>query len=538
MSELTDTSLVERAAKGDVDAFRLLVERYKGLVFGVAFHLLGEAEGARDVAQDVFIRAWLRLGQLRDSSKVGSWLRQVAANECRSWIGRQPRLAHLDEDASTIDPVSESDNRLLLAAALNSIDEASRLTVILFYLHAYSIKEIADFLDEPTTTIKSRLRNARTKLRRRMEDVLESNLSRESLPEEFAARVARLLGAVKSGDEDTIRSLLQADPGLVSANDEPGRHSPLHIAAGSGDTAVVELLLSYGANPNALDEGDNASPLHHAAERGRLEVVKLLLAAGADINWDLTVHQASPLGWATMFEPTQVEVAEYLIAQGANVDIFSAIALGYRSAVQDLVERDPIVLRQRMSRCERFRSPIEFATERRQFEIARLLAELGSEITLAEAAGMGLVELVSSRLQERPAMPNLLNALQAAVRAGQIETARLLLQSGTDPNYAPQGTSLIFDAIGANDRPMAELLIDFGADLEFKDHQWKSSALGWQVFFARATETQLAIDLGSIIDSSLLDLALAGERGEIRRFSPGTPAEYRAVHKILKQETE
>jgi len=530
---LADRILVERVLGGDVDTFGQVVNRYQGLVFGVAYHHFGNAEEARDIAQDVFIRAFMRLDQVRDTASLGSWLRQIAINACRAKTPRLPKHDWIESVDLAVDPIPSIDSKLLVSAALGSIDESSRLTVVLFYLHAYSIKEIGEFLDEPATTIKSRLRNARAKLRRGLEELLERNLNQESLPPEFAERVTRLIQAVKAADESTIRTLLQDDPTLASTTEEPGRHTPLHIAAGSGDTAIVELLLAHGANPNALDEGDNASPLHHAAERGRLDVVKLLVEAGSNIDWDLTVHHASPLGWATMFEPTQRDVAEYLIAQGAKVDIFSAISLGDLPKVRQLVETDPIVLRQRMSRCERFRSPIEFATERRQFEIARLLVELGSEITLSEAAGLGHVDLVSHRLLEKPTKSGIEMALKSAVLAGQVSTARLLLDAGADPNYAPQGTSLIFDSIGANDRTMSELLIEFGADLEFKDPQWHSSALGWQVFYGRVEATQLAIDLGSEVTPNLTELAHSGERGELRRWSTGTPVEFGSVICLL-----
>jgi len=333
---------------------------------------------------------------------------------------------------------------------LRALDEASRLTVILFYFRAYSIKEIGEFLDEPTTTIKSRLRNARAKLRKELEEILENSLSRKPLPENFAERVTRLI------------------------------------------------------------------------------------AAGADVNWDLTVHHSSPLGWAVLFEPVQTEVAEYLIGHGANHSIFTAIALGKSDVVRQLVEEDPIALRQRMSRCELFRSPIEFATKRRQFEIARLLVELGSEVSLSEAAGLGMVELVASRLGESTNLGNLNLAVQASVMAGQIETTRQLLEHGADPNFSPQGTSLIFEAIGTNDKPMAQLLIESGAGLEFKDRQWNSTALGWQVFFGRVDATKLAIELGSVIAPNRIELAQAGERGELRRWSTGTSPEFRRVFEILK----
>lgn len=507
-----------------------LIKRYQSLVFGVAFHMLGNVEDARDVAQDVFIRAFTRLDQVRDPARMGAWLRQIAVNECRAWTGRRRPSAPLPEDAQTTDSIRQTDNRLLLEAALRAIDETSRLTVILFYLHAYSLKEIGSFLDEPVTTIKSRLRNARAKLRREMEEILERNLGRDPLPEDFAERVTRLIAAVEASDEPTIRALLDDEPRLLNPEEAPGRHTPLHIASAGGRASVVELLLAYGADPNALDVGDNASPLHYAAERGWLDCVKLLVEAGTDVNWSQNVHERGPLGWAVIFGTVQWEVANYLLAHGARHDLFSAIGMGDIDAVRAIVQADPTALQQRMSRCEEHWTPIEFATSYKQFEIARLLVDLGTVPNLSESAALGMTDRVTELLAGNPELEP---ALWATVKAGQVETARLLLQAGTNPNAAPQGTSLLFDAIGGNDAAMAKLLIEFGADIEYKDSHWNSPPLGWQVFYGRAEASQLAIDLGATVTANLLELAESGERGELRRWSSGTPEDFRRVHQIL-----
>jgi RNA polymerase sigma factor (sigma-70 family) len=535
MSHLSDEKLAELVLGGDIHAYGHLVERYQKLVFGVAFHSLGNAEDARDVAQDVFIRAFLRLAQLRDFSRIGSWLRQITVNECRAWTGRKRFVEELRDDAIAVDPIAKAEDRLLVSRALDAIDEPSRLSVILFYLHAYSLREIGSFLDEPVTTIKSRLRNARAKLRTRMEEILENNLSQESPSGDFAEKVTRMIEAANAGDATTILSLLQDDPQLLSAREVPGNHTPLHIAAASGDAAVVELLLAHGADPNAIDESDNASPLHYAAERGWLECVKLLVEAGANVNWDKTVHEASPLGWAVIFEPMQLEVADYLLAHGAEMDIFSAIGLGREDEVRALVAKDASVLNRRMSEHERRQTPIEFATSKKQFEIAHLLVSLGAQVTLADAAALGLVEQVSALLCDNPSASDLEVAVKASVQAGQIEATRLLLEQGANPDFAPQGTSLIFDAIAANNENLAKLLIAHGADLEFRDSQWSSTSIGWEVFFGRPEGVRLALSLGAQIDPHLLELARSGEKGELRRHSSGSPEGYRGVIEALEE---
>lgn len=518
-----------------MEAFGCLVRRYQGLVFGVAFHALGNVEDARDVAQDVFVRAFVHFDQLRDPRRFGSWLRQIAVNECRVQRRRLVPTISLDEIVLAAEP-PDADDRILIAAALRSVDEKSRLTLILYYLHAQSVAEIGAFLDEPTTTIKSRLRNARAKMRRELETVLEGNLNTHSLPEGFADRIVELLNAVKAGDEGRTRALLKADPRLARESCESGGFTALHIASASGDTALVELLLKYGADPNALDTGDNASPLHHAAERNRLDVVKMLVEAGSDVNWDLDLHQRGPLGWALVFNPdNRVDVAEYLISKGARLDIFSAIALDRPDAIREIVAREPQQLRARMSRFEYFRSPIEFATARRKFSVAELLVELGADLTMAEAAGLGRIDLIEHRLAEAPHRFARNLALQAAVMAGQVAAARRLIEDGADPNFAPQVTSLLFDSIGANDEPISRLLVDMGADLEFKDRVHHSSPLGWQVFFGNPETTQLAIHLGAEVTPNLVGLAEAGERGELRRWRAGRPDGYRRTAEILRR---
>ena len=533
MSHVTDEELVKRSLLGSPEAYEALVRRYKGLVFGVAYHTCGNAEDARDVAQNVFIRAYTRMSQLRDPRRIGSWLRQLAANEGRAFVANRRHRDAFSEEESSGDCFKGAEDRMLLSAALAAIDEESRLTVVLFYLHAYSMKEIGSFLDEPVTTIKSRLRNARKKLRSKMEEVLERDLDREALPDSFAERVTKIIEAAKAGDTPLIRSLLDEEPGLLDAREKPSMQTPLHIAAGAGNAPLVELLLAYGADPNALDEGDNASPLHYACERGWLETVRLLVEAGSDVNWTQDLHERGPLGWAVIFDRVQQDVAAYLLANGAKMDIFSAIALGDIEAVRAIAKNNPAALNQRLSECDHGLPVIEVATAKKQFQIARLLVELGSEVTLAGAAGLGLVDRMEALIQGADTS-EIDHSIWSAVRAGQIDSSRLLLDKGANPNSVMNGTSLLFEAIGTNNSDLARLLIQYGGDIEFKDAHWNSSPLGWQVFFGRPDSTRLALELGAKVNPDLVDLARAGEKGELRRFSSGKAKEYREVGAILK----
>lgn len=348
-------------------------------------------------------------------------------------------------------------------------------------------------------------------------------------------QVRQTLDAARAGDEHRLVRLLKKDPSLASAADPTDCITPLREAAAAGNVRVVKMLLAHGADPNALDVGDNASPLHFAAERGHLDVVELLVEAGADVNWKEDVHELGPLGWATFFGAVHVDVANYLIERGARLDMFSAIALGRTDDVRQIAHEDPAVLDKRSSECDHRKSPIEFAAAKKQFAIARLLVELGATVGLVEAAALGETEAVCAHLRESRSKGEMNRALVAAVAAGKATTVSALLEEGANPNHGQGTTSVLFDAILAADRPIAELLLRHGADLERRDDYWKSTPLGWAIFFGKPDSCRLAISLGALIEPQLLDLARSGEQGELRSWSSGTVESFRKVIAILEE---
>jgi len=85
-----DGTLISRILEGDSGAYDILVRKYQGAVFGLAYHLVGNREDAEDLAQEAFLQAYLHLNQLKERDKFASWLRQITANLCRMWL-RQKR---------------------------------------------------------------------------------------------------------------------------------------------------------------------------------------------------------------------------------------------------------------------------------------------------------------------------------------------------------------------------------------------------------------------------------------------------------------
>ena len=110
-----DAALVKLALSGDTDAFSVLVRRYTGAAFGLAFHMLGDFEDARDIAQDAFIQAYANLSKLRSPEKFASWLHGIVANLSNKWLGKKKRRTELTRRIPQAGGVGEQ--RVLLPRA-------------------------------------------------------------------------------------------------------------------------------------------------------------------------------------------------------------------------------------------------------------------------------------------------------------------------------------------------------------------------------------------------------------------------------------
>jgi RNA polymerase sigma factor (sigma-70 family) len=195
----TDEELVRQALAGESAAFAELVDRYRDAVCGVAYHYLGDFDAAQDAAQEAFVKAYLHLSQLRDASKFGPWLRRIAAAECLGALRRRGDLTVSIEEierqstaTAASDAESESDRlaaRLVVRETLGRLSDKTRLTLTLFHINGYSHAEIADFLEVPLNTVRSRLQRARKQLREEMITMVSDVLNEGKPDEEFTPEV-------------------------------------------------------------------------------------------------------------------------------------------------------------------------------------------------------------------------------------------------------------------------------------------------------------------------------------------------------------
>ena len=206
--------------------------------------------------------------------------------------------------------------------------------------------------------------------------------------------IRNLIKAASSGDLAAVAKVLDEHPDAVNVLGGDNREisqfktTALHRAADGGHLAVVELLLNRGADPDLRDEGDNATALHFAAERGSLPVVKLLIERGADVNGFGDLHGWDVIGWATLHHDVHTDVADYLLKNGAQHNIFTAVAMGDVEVIRKLAEVSRDVMDKPMAIWEARRRPLHLAVRRKQPWAITVLIDLGAEIDATDIEGL------------------------------------------------------------------------------------------------------------------------------------------------------
>ena len=180
----TDEELVARAQGGDIESFNQLIVRWERPIYALAYRVIGKEEDARDVCQDAFLRAYRALPGFKGQAKFSSWLYRIALNLCRDWIRRQRRapVSQLPEDMDAIElasekgPVESIEDLVArkqlsetVAIAMQHLPEEQRTAIILKEYHGLTFQEIADLQGCPLSTVKTRLYQGLSVLRRDLE---------------------------------------------------------------------------------------------------------------------------------------------------------------------------------------------------------------------------------------------------------------------------------------------------------------------------------------------------------------------------------
>lgn len=188
--ELSDDQIIERTLAGETEAFGLLVRRWENPIYGLSLRMLGRDEDARDVCQETFLAAFRNLRKFRGEAKFSSWIYRIALNACHSKLRRHDGVAtrsldEVDEDGrvdefadSRIEDVPDRLQRhqrsAIVRRALNGLPPEMRQVIVMKEYEELTFAEIAEILEIPLSTVKSRLYTGLSQLRSRLECVREA----------------------------------------------------------------------------------------------------------------------------------------------------------------------------------------------------------------------------------------------------------------------------------------------------------------------------------------------------------------------------
>lgn len=167
-----ELQLIRAAKRGQADAFTLLVHSYKNRVFQTAYGIVRNRMDAEDVTQEAFVKAFFALPKLQEERAFGAWMATITTRVALNVLAKQKKQESLMYD---IDRMSDnriahgSDSihtRLAIAEALDALSPDHRTTLILREVQGFSYQEIADILDIPIGTVRSRLSAARAQMQR------------------------------------------------------------------------------------------------------------------------------------------------------------------------------------------------------------------------------------------------------------------------------------------------------------------------------------------------------------------------------------
>lgn len=172
-----ELELVERHRRGDPRAVVELYQQHAAMVHSLALRLSGNPEEAADLTQDIFLRVHRHLGRFRGGSSLKTWLYRIALNHCRTRFSRRPPAAlSLDDEVSRVPELVDrsrspeqvaaaNESARRLERALLGVDVVFREAVVLRDIEELSYEEIAEILNVPVGTVRSRIARGRTRLR-------------------------------------------------------------------------------------------------------------------------------------------------------------------------------------------------------------------------------------------------------------------------------------------------------------------------------------------------------------------------------------
>jgi RNA polymerase sigma-70 factor (ECF subfamily) len=168
-----DDALVTQCLRGDEDAFRILVERYRAKLHALAGGILQDSDQASDAVQDAFLKAYTALGEYRGRGMFGAWLRRILVNHCLSLLRQRHTFLSLDEldvdlrseDRSPEEQLMGQTDAAEIRRAMNRLPAHYRAALALRAVEGLSYREIAELLAVPDSTVETWIHRGRLRMR-------------------------------------------------------------------------------------------------------------------------------------------------------------------------------------------------------------------------------------------------------------------------------------------------------------------------------------------------------------------------------------
>jgi RNA polymerase sigma factor (sigma-70 family) len=201
MPDIDDAELVARSRAGDTEAFAQIVARYQALICALTFSATGRQSQSEDLAQETFVVAWKKLGELREPEKLRAWLCGIARNLCLNLhrdnqrepiYYAEPLESANEETIDASDPAAlamRSDEEAIVWRALEQMPEIYREPLVLYYRQHQSIEHVAVELDLSEEVVRQRLSRGRKMLNEQVAAMVEGTLARTGPGQAFTNNV-------------------------------------------------------------------------------------------------------------------------------------------------------------------------------------------------------------------------------------------------------------------------------------------------------------------------------------------------------------
>lgn len=176
-NELTDSELVKKAQKGNVDAFSELVRRHQHRVYNLAYRYMREASRAEDMAQEAFLKGFRLLKGFRGDCSFSTWMYKVTGSVCLTELNKRKKrgeveLTPVHEGAYESTSAEDNDQAEIVRRCVGRLSDKYATIITLYYLDELSYDEIAQIMDIPIGTLKTWMFRARKELRTIVEEQL------------------------------------------------------------------------------------------------------------------------------------------------------------------------------------------------------------------------------------------------------------------------------------------------------------------------------------------------------------------------------